>query len=312
MGVNEPAARASDPSMDPNPPSRVDLLLMRAFDGEADAAERAELSAWAEAEPRLAAMEELRAALREALAAPGPCDVAADVMAVIAEEEAWAPLGEVFAEALRAEVQPVAVADDVMAALGATLAMVPEDEAAWAPIGAQIAAAVRAEARTVDVWPAVAEVVAAEPAGWTIVSEALRSELGAGAPTVDVADAVMAGIAGRRGTSLPATRSDDAVVDEPPRRASSRFPMWASIGFPVAAVAALAAAAMIAVLVPGTAPVAPKPAPTSTAALAVSPIAVSNDARVEELSTGEAAVAAQVMQFEDGGPTIIFVEEAEL
>lgn len=301
MGVNEPAPRASDPLMDPNPPSRVELLLMRAFDGEADAGERAELSSWAEAEPRLAELGELRAALRAALEVPGPCDVAADVMALLAEEDAWAPLGGLFAEALGpAEVSAVAVADDVMAALGAS------DEAAWAPIGAQIAEAVRAEAGTVDVWPAVAELVAAEPAGWAPVSDALRVELVAEAPAVDVVDAVMAAVSSAAPVPLPAQVGR-------PRRASSRFPLWASIGFPVAAVAALAAAAMLAVLLPGASSVAPKAVvPPSAVLAAVSPLAGANDARVEEISTGDAAVAAQVMQFEDGGPTIIFVEEAEL
>jgi hypothetical protein len=277
-------------------PSRVELLLMRAFDGEADAAERAELSEWAGSEPRLAELAELRAALREALAVPGPCDVAADVMALIAEEDAWASTGGLFAAAFKdeAEVPPLdALVDGVLDAIAA--------EDAWAPIGAALAEAVRAEAGTVDVWPAVQEVVDAEPAGWADTSDALRG-LFAGAPAVDVADAVMAEV------GVEAAPPAAEVV---PIGAARRFPAWASLGAPFAAVAALAAAFLLAVRVPGPTDVVAA-APEVETLAAVEPLALANDAQVEELSTGEGTLTAQVMQFEDGGPTIIFIEEAEL
>ncbi len=287
--------------MDVPEPSRVELLLMRAFDGEADEAERAELLAWSEAEPRLAALSELRAALREALAAPGPCDVAADVMALLAEEDAWTPLGGLLVEALRSDGPAPLAALDVVDGVMAALA--DEDEARWAPVGSLIADAVRAEAGTVDVWGAVAEVVDAEPAGWAPVAEALRAELVTpDAPVVDVADAVMDVVA-------PVS----TVVPLPVPAGRGGFPRWASLGVPLAAVASLAAAALLFVLSSGPGPViGPGPEAATEVLAAVAPLASTNDALVEELSTGEAVVAAQVMQFEEGGPTIIFVEEAEL
>jgi hypothetical protein len=282
--------------MEPPSPSRVELLLMRAFDGEADADERAELSAWAGSEPRLAELAELRTALREALASPGPCDVAADVMALIAEEDAWASAGGLFTAAFKddADVPPLdGLADGVLDAIAA--------DDAWAPIGAALSEAVRAEAGTVDVWPAVQEVVDSEPAGWADTSDALRG-LFAGAPAVDVADAVMTEVA---------AASAPQMVDVVPIAAARSFPAWASLGAPFAAVAALAAAFLLAVRVPAPTDVVAV-APQVDTLAAVEPLALANDAQVEELSTGEGALTAQVMQFEDGGPTIIFIEEAEL
>ncbi len=79
-----------------------------------------------------------------------------------------------------------------------------------------------------------------------------------------------------------------------------------------------ASAAALLVLVPDTtvdpaavAPVAARAVVQPVALDASAPLAAVNDARVEALTTG-AHVNAQVMQFEEGGPTIIMVEEVEL
>src|SRR5688572_24602522 len=99
MALNEPTPGTSHPAMDAILPGRLELLLMRVFDGEASDDECAELLSWAEAEPRLAQLGELRAALLDALTGVGPVDVVADVMAAL-DEAAWAPVGLSLREAL--------------------------------------------------------------------------------------------------------------------------------------------------------------------------------------------------------------------
>jgi anti-sigma factor RsiW len=325
--------------MDPRPPNRIEALLTRAFDGEATDAERAELSSLVDVEPRLAAMSELRAALVEALAVPGPVDLAAEVMAVLDAEAGWGPLGaelrgsigvpvdladqvmaSLFAEAewaptgnaMRAALAApsIDIADGVMAALNtASEAPDPEMElsayydgmlspertaavaarllsdplaryelAAFADVGESLR---DATVRGTDLWPAVADGVGVERDalhGWDAVARPLRDAFDA-LPDIDIATAVMAAI-------------------EPARH---RMPLWASLGAPVAGLFAAAAAVMFVVLyLPSTGGV-----PVAASILELGKI---NDAQVEEISARDNSVV-QVMQFEDGGPTFILVDD---
>lgn len=321
MSLNEAPVGASNGSMDASL-SRLETLLMRAFDGEADGGEREELLAWAEAEPRLAELVELRSALREALAAPGPCEVAGDVMALLEEESAWAPLGAALRDAL--SPPPMDFAGDILAALAPAKAAAAEPTAAaevaavaadpdlelsaffdgvldgdrktavvarlksdigaratlqaWADNGRLLREGV---AKDVDVWPEVARAIGTEPdhvSGWEPVAAQIR-EAFASIPHIDVSGAVQAAIE--------------------PRLA--RMPRWASLWVPLAGFA-VAAALLFAVL----------PTPRSGSALVSDmgafALSARNDADVEQIEAAE-DVVVQVMQFEDGGPTFILVDE---
>ncbi len=299
MSVNDRAVDASLPAMDANLPTRVELLLMRAFDGEASDAERAELERAIDLHPRLAALDALREALREALRVPGPVDVAGDVMQLLLEEDAWVPVGDALRGAF-AGAPPMDVADAIMADLAVIRGdEAAPDEAAWAPFGAALADAVRAEAGPVDVWAGVAAVVASEPAGWEHAREQLRGALVAtDVPACDVADDVMR----RVGEGAEVVVFHAPAVDVPQLAPRRRMPMWASLGVPAAVLFAAAAAIALMFQLPGAPGVDGRYVMTSTFALASI-----NDAHVEALETS-ALGAAQVMQFDDA-PTIILVEE---
>lgn len=235
--------------------------------------------------------------IREAVA--GPVDVADAVFAALAEDAAFAPVAAALRDAVRA---PVDVADDVMAAvdpdgeLSAWLdgelpaeraavveARLRDDAAARATVAAfeAVGADLRAAtARNGDLWPAVADGIGADPAavhGWEAIGRPLREALAA-LPEIDVAGAVMAAV-------------------EPARH---RMPKWASLAGPIVAFAA-AAAVLFAVVLPTTAP---GPS-TLTSSIRLATV---NDAQVEEVTAGE-DVVVQVMQFEEGGPTFILVDE---
>ncbi|MFZ5476007.1 MAG: hypothetical protein ACOZNI_04470 [Myxococcota bacterium] len=291
--------------MDPILPGRLELLLMRVFDGEATDAERAELFAWAEAEPRLARLGELRAALLDALTGQGPVDVVADVMAALDEEAAFAPVGGAIREALSA---PVDFTDAIMASVrapdpdlelsafsdgelpdGRAVAARLKDDAAardvlaaWAHVGHQLR---EATSEPVDAWPAVAaaiDVPADHVPGWEPIGDQIRAALAG--ERVDVAGAVMARI-------------------DPPAR---RMPKWASLWVPLAGFAA--AAALLFAVVP------PPPQEVRDlvhdAALTSLRLQDENDAQVEEITGGE-NVVVQVVQFEENGPTFIMIDEPE-
>jgi anti-sigma factor RsiW len=294
--------------MDPHPPDRLEELLMRALDGEATAAERAELLSHADAEPRLAALEELRAALREALTVPGPVDLAADVLAALEADAAWSPFGAALREAVRPPPL-LDLADGVMAELDAQELsayfdgeLPPERNAAvagrllrdptaratlagYASVGEGLRDTTAGE---VDVWPAVAEGIGVEAdavPGWDGVANDLRAAFAA-LPAVDVAGAVMAAI-------------------EPPR---VRMPLWASLGGPLLGFA-MAAALLFAVMIPDSAKLGPANPAGLTASVADLRLGAVNDAQVEDISAPQ-DVVVQVMQFEDGGPTFILVDDA--
>lgn len=311
---------------------RLELLLMRVHDGVATPDEREEFEALGGADAARA-WDSMRAqlvgavagavdladevlasvepppwgqSLRDAVVAP--VDVTDDVMALL-EEPTWA------ADLRGALAPPVDLADAVMAGieeLGSLermcygdgevdAARLPEvsgrllrDPLAREALAAQaeLCAAVRgAVTGEVDVWAAVAGAIGAdagepEVPGWDQTAAALRAAVRA-AP-VDVAPAVMAEIA------------------PPVRRA---LPLWASLGVPVGVFAA-AAAAVLAVLSAG-----PVTQPDLTADVRHTvgldlTLATVNDARVEEIET-EGDVVAQVVQFEDEGPTFIILDDPD-
>ncbi|MCB9793518.1 MAG: hypothetical protein H6741_12415 [Alphaproteobacteria bacterium] len=98
-------------------PDALDLLLMRALDGEASEEERRSLLEMADAEPRLAEARELRQRLREALleqAGELP-DVVAQVMMALELDDGWDPLADALREAVA--VPSPDIADLVMSAL---------------------------------------------------------------------------------------------------------------------------------------------------------------------------------------------------
>jgi hypothetical protein len=291
--------------MDAILPGRLEILLMRVFDGEASDGERAELMAWAEAEPRLARLAELRAALLDALTGAGPVDVVADVMAILAEDAAFASVGG----ALRAALDvPFDLSDAVMAAVArpepdlelsafsdgeakdgrAVAARLKDDAAArdtlaaWAEAGHQLR---EATARPVDVWPGVAGEIGVDVdhvPGWEPVAEQLRAALKD--ERFDIAGAVMARI-------------------DPPAK---KMPAWTSLWVPLAGFA-VAAALLFAVVPPPSTEVVDM---MQKAAVATMRLSTTNDLQVEEITGGD-NVVVQVVQFEENGPTFIMIDEPE-
>ena len=169
--------------------------------------------------------------------------------------------------------------------------------------------------------------VSPEALGLLAVGESLREAVGAGVDVaddvmftiglhsalgggVDVADDVMFTIGLQSAVGGGVDVADDvmrAVAAEAPP-AESEMPRWASLGG-VAAIFAMAAAALFSIqagsvgLAPPVELVAEAPAPVLT-------LARFNDAEVEDIVALEGA-SVSVMQFDEGGPTIIFVQDSE-
>lgn len=104
--------------------TRLDTLLMRVLDDQASDAERQELMALADAEPRLAEQRALREELRIALsnAAADPIDVVPQVLAALSIDDGWQSIASGLRDAVDLEID---LADGVMAALsGATVSSV--------------------------------------------------------------------------------------------------------------------------------------------------------------------------------------------
>jgi len=315
---------------------RLELLLLRVQDGVATSAEQREFEAlggsdaaqeWASIRAQLraavdapvdvgpevlAALEEpaWASALREAVA--GPVDVTDAVMSEL-DEPAWgADLKALLAEpvdvvdAVLSEIDTLP-ARELMAygdgetapALRAATAgrLLRDAEAraaltAQAELGAELRSAV-ARGGELDVWNEVAAAIGADPhhvEGWEATASELRRAV---AVPVDVAPAVMAAV-------------------DPARRS---LPRWASLGAPLGLMAA-AAAALLAVVFTGpvdgarvggalvTTPAVP---PVVVAELALAAV---NDVQVEDIqTTGD--MVAQVVQFDDGGPTFIILDDPD-
>ncbi len=155
---------------------------------------------------------------------------------------------------------------------------------AHARIGAQVRDAA-VQGAEVDLWAAIGASIGAddvEPEN--DVGDELREAVSA-LPGIDVAAEVMAAVA--------------------PRERS--MPRWVALGGPIVALA-MAALVLLAV-VPN---LAMPPGASSKASIAqFAPFVMSavNDAQVEDLETAH-DVVAQVVQFDDGGPTFILVDES--
>jgi hypothetical protein len=253
--------------------------------------------------------------LRLALTPPGDIDVSGSVMAALEDEAAWGPLGDALRDGTAPPDVRLDLADAVLAALpgedavdAARLDAQPWDADLFrsalspgaggppprnAPPGSDADAVL---ARLPDA-----------PEGWDDTAELLALGLSADAP--DVTDAVMAAL------SADAPRPALRVVHGGDARPARTFPRgW------IGAMGGLAAAAALAMAVLPRGADTPDSAVASAPAADVAPVrldaaprplAARNDATVEALTTpGE--VVAQVMQFEEGGPTIIFVTGASL
>jgi hypothetical protein len=181
-------------------------------------------------------------------------------------------------EPLRAVVGGgVDVADDVMLALGLQSAVGGEIDVAddvMLALGLQSAVGGGVE---------VADDV--------MLSIGLQSAVGGG---VDVVEPVMAAVR--------------PIAVAPAPVAEATMPRWASLGG-MGAIFSMAAAALFA-LQAGTVGVSPPPGLEAGAPEAMLALARVNDAEVEDVSTPENA-SVSVMQFGEGGPTIIFVQELE-
>ena len=154
-------------------------------------------------------------------------------------------------------------------------------------IGERVRAAA-SDVAPVDLWGAIADSIGADAgdaAASADLSLAMRDALG-GLQPIDVAPEVMAAV-------------------EPRERA---MPRWASLGAPIAAFA-MAALVLLAV-VPSMATLPGKGLGDSLAQVAPAFVLGSvNDAQVEDIETSK-DVVAQVVQFDDGGPTFILVDES--
>lgn len=223
--------------------------------------------------PEVTGAGELRALgpqLREATAVA--LDVADDVMLAVALNEALAGRIDVADEVMVGVQLADALATPVELADDIMLAIQLKDALAQAPGQAEIDVAD-------DVMLAVELNAALRPP---------TTQVGVADRAVDVADAVMAQI------------GEQAVA----------MPRWASLGVlgggAGLAALAMAAALLLAVFGPwsGTAP----QGVTAEIGAPMLTLAQFNEAEVEDLVVADGSTA-QVMQFEEGGPTIIFVEE---
>lgn len=155
-----------------------------------------------------------------------------------------------------------------------------------ARLGAKLRDAAVAGADEVDLWGPIGATIGAEGAAPELdVGEQLRAAVRS-LPRLDVSRGVMAGVT-------------------PRQRA---MPRWLALGGPIAALA-MAAIVLLAV-VPNLTMPGVKVGGASLAQVAAPFIMASvNDAQVEDLETA-ADVVAQVVQFDDGGPTFILVDES--
>lgn len=155
-----------------------------------------------------------------------------------------------------------------------------------ARLGAKLRDAAVSGAGEIDLWGAIGASIGAEGAASEVdVGDQLRAAVRT-LPHVDVTGVVMAGVT-------------------PRERA---MPRWLAVGGPIAALA-MAAVVLLAV-VPNLTMPGVKVGGASLAQVAAPFIMASvNDAQVEDLETAT-DVVAQVVQFDDGGPTFILVDES--
>jgi hypothetical protein len=138
-----------------------------------------------------------------------------------------------------------------------------------------------------------------------MLSLALQSATGGG---VDVADDVMLSLALQSATGGGVDVANDVMAEVRPLRTAPTMPQWASLGG-MGALFAMAAAALFFIQASSVGMVPPVEL-HAEAHLPRLTLASFNDAEVEDISAPDSA-AVSVMQFSEGGPTIIFVQESE-
>lgn len=325
----------------------LDVLLMRVLDGEASPDERSKLLTLADAEPRLAEMEDLRSRLRVALAertgeAP---EVVAEVMAALTLDDGW----DETAALLRQELghEPIDLADGVMDALevgqqaavrisalhdgelgveerleiaGHLSKRSIEDMTDWADMGRLLRESLQKESQAVDLtrtWQAVAPRIGVEDPeevpGWEPLADALRLAVHEAAALsaqdeVNMTAAVMNALP--RHETVEEELGDEVSAPEPQ-------PAWIRWASSPGMVFALAMALFLAVFYgpDGTDEAVDAPAPDEAVALLEVEeidfvIGTDNQAEVEDLeTTGE--VTASVFQGEEGAPMFLMIDEGD-
>ncbi len=295
---------------------RSELRAALRYDGPVDVA--ADVLAALDEESWSPIGAELRAAFSVDLADVVLAALPGEVVPLSGAPDGWDDTSALVRGALTPAHAAPAVADEVLAAIGNL-----DAPAGWDRTSEALRAALTdaAAVAALDVWPEVAAHLDAlphdaAPEAWDATARALHGAL-TPAGSIDVAPAVMEGIATRgtlrviRGGAGPVGESAEglASAERGSGGARRRFALVA------ATACALAAAALLAVRV-GTPTEAPGASVAAVEAGAVAaspvarPLAERNDATVEDLTTA-GTVTAQVMQFEEGGPTIIFVNEGE-
>jgi hypothetical protein len=236
-----------------------------------------------------------------------------DVVPLSGAPDGWADT----AASLRAALAPThgapALADEVLAALNNL-----DAPAGWSTTADALRVALTdaAAVASLDVWHEVvtgleAHPNVAAPEHWSETAAALQGAL---APTggIDVAPSVMDTVSAR-GTLRVVNGGGTPGAQEPAPQNNVVRRRLTVLGVGLALAAAAFLAIRMGALTDAPAPevaliVAPDAAPGAVAV--ARPLAARNDATVEDLTTA-GTVTAQVMQFEEGGPTIIFVNEVE-
>lgn len=320
---------------------RIDELLMRVLDGEASAAQRAELLALADADARLTPLVALRERLREAVMEEvgQPEEVVGEVLAALAIDDGWDLTALSLRDALKVESPPdlsgavlqAIMAPDPDAALSAlvdgevsveqrlALAKRLMDDreahqvlAEYAEIGRMLRESTqRVAGPSFDgVWEGVAKAISLDDPdyvpGWEPLAVAVRESVLAEAT---LSPQESARLTGAILNALPRAEEAPAPVVAP------RVPWWrALLQGPVFGAAALAAAAVLLLNLPAL-----REEPTSPAAPEVAPqIAASADGELKigtfnqiEVESLEVApdVMVQVVQLEDGAPVLLMIDE---
>lgn len=320
---------------------RIDELLMRVLDGEASAAQRAELLALADADARLSPLVALRERLREAVMEEvgQPEEVVGEVLAALAIDDGWDLTAVSLRDALKVE-SPPDLSDSVLQAIlepdpDAALSALVDGEvsveqrlalakrlmddreahqvlAEYAEIGRMLRESTqRVAGPSFDgVWEGVAKAIGLDDPdyvpGWEPLGVAVRESVLAEAT---LSPQESARLTGAILNALPRTEEAPAPVVAP------RVPWWRSLlQGPVFGAAALAAAAVLLLNLPAvreepTSPTSPELAPQlSASADGELKIGTFNQIEVESLEVAP-DVMVQVVQLEDGAPVLLMIDE---
>lgn len=324
----------------------LDALLMRVLDGEATDAERQQLLGLADAEPRLAEMQSLRARLRAALterAADAP-EVVGEVMMALSLDDGW----DATADLLRSELEGEAidVVGGVMDALevgqeqavrvsalhDGELSVEERLELAgqldrtsitqmteWANMGRLLRQELQEEVKQVDItnlWAQVAPAIGVENPeevpGWEPLADALREAVAEQATlsaTEEIALTAAVMNALPRDEEVVEEVTEESVVEEQPA-----WIRWTSSS--PALVFVVAMLALVAVFYNGDSNGTDDPSASDerVAVIEAAPsefeITASNEAEVEDLEVAD-EVTASVFQAEEGAPMFLMIDEGD-